>query len=607
MLPSLLALLFLGSVTAYQRGAPITLCYDPYPHHHAFRSEEPLPYTIQLDKQTYNPGDMIKVTVSGTEPFNGLQIAVHTLNGDWNTLFGEFMNYSQALQAYPYYDNVMNCLTHSEKSVNTNSEVFYWKAPAVNYGDLIFSATLVKSFEVFWVNVTAEIRAASIANVITPPQSTIGYGSFDSKLDLSECGKESGCITHPANCKEGIDGDCMFAVAYMPVSGGVRFRLTHYKTEEQSSYMALGISEDEFMDHDETFTCSQDGTSVDLAHGYNPAMYNIKVQSNTTTNIAVEVVDDSLVCEFTRPETSSFNYYGHTGLDTHKIDYMNGIRTPEHHLYVAFGERYAGSHSSVVKHHILPIVSTSKVSFGDNSRHSFYTLALGVKAHIILMAISWAAVAGVAMVVARYYKDGFLNSTDRLWGLKPWFQVHRILISTLGILTGVAFIVIFVHYGKINQLVHAACGIVVVGLTTLQIIVGIARPDPGTIKRTVFNWFHRLTAISAYILAAATMLIGAKIEYMNQTMQTSVFGLLFAMVLLPVVILIILEIIGCQKDESSPETQAKSTNGMQVEEKEAADPKGVPSSHKTSFAIFITFVVAMTALLIAFIIVVAIL
>lgn len=41
------------------------------------------------------------------------------------------------------------------------------------------------------------------------------------------------------------------------------------------------------------------------------------------------------------------------------------------------------------------------------------------------MVISWFGAAAIAMIIARYFKDGFVNSTHRLGGLKPWFQVCK--------------------------------------------------------------------------------------------------------------------------------------------------------------------------------------
>ena len=40
------------------------------------------------------------------------------------------------------------------------------------------------------------------------------------------------------------------------------------------------------------------------------------------------------------------------------------------------------------------------------------------------MVLAWGGAAVIAMIIARYYKDGFINSTSTMFGLKPWFQVN---------------------------------------------------------------------------------------------------------------------------------------------------------------------------------------
>ena len=68
---------------------------------------------------------------------------------------------------------LQNCVTHGKEFEKTESLEFEWKAPNISVGDLIFSATVVKSFEEFWVNNSVLLRAAvqvNSNNSIEPPQ-----------------------------------------------------------------------------------------------------------------------------------------------------------------------------------------------------------------------------------------------------------------------------------------------------------------------------------------------------------------------------------------------------------------------------------------------------
>ena len=49
-----------GGVRAFEKGAPITLCNDAYPHHHGhYRSQTPSPYALSLNTLEYHPNDVI--------------------------------------------------------------------------------------------------------------------------------------------------------------------------------------------------------------------------------------------------------------------------------------------------------------------------------------------------------------------------------------------------------------------------------------------------------------------------------------------------------------------------------------------------------------------
>ena len=94
-----------------------------------------------------------------------------------------------------------------------------------------------------------------------------------------------------------------------------------------------------------------------------------------------------------------------------------------------------------------------------------------------------------------------------------------------------------------KQVLHAGFGIAVMVLTVLQVIAGMCRPGPDTgKKRVAFNWVHRLAGSLSYILAAATMFIGSRMEYMTERMKTTGTGLLAGLVVVQMVTAFILEI-----------------------------------------------------------------
>jgi len=66
----------------------------------------------------------------------------------------------------------------------------------------------------------------------------------NSGLSLSNCEKESGCITFPSDCDK---ASCRFTVSYMLEEGDkLRFRLTS-RNSEPNYYLSLGLSTDVLM------------------------------------------------------------------------------------------------------------------------------------------------------------------------------------------------------------------------------------------------------------------------------------------------------------------------------------------------------------------------
>ncbi|KAF6020451.1 FRRS1 [Bugula neritina] len=289
------------------------------------------------------------------------------------------------------------------------------------------------------------------------------------RLNLDKCGTESGCITYPADCTAET---CIFTISYAATVNSIRFRLLSKQAQSQHSYVGMGISSDQKM--------------------------------NEVSDIAIQSVDGAISCEFTRKLKGNFTYYGHKGLAMLNVDYTASLESEDYHLYLVWGHPYEGSKESVHKHQLLPIVSQSKVAFNKKTRTKFYRLHDSVKVHVTFMVLAWFGAVSVAMVISRYFKNGFLNAKDTICGTKPWFQ---------------------------KELLHAGFGIAVMILTVVQVIMGLVRPDGDAgRKRMAFNWMHLLTGSASYILAAVTMLLGSSFSYMSEKMKSDGTGLLIALI-----------------------------------------------------------------------------
>lgn len=79
----------LVAVNAYSGGAPPDVCEDMIPKHPVPPQKTQMPYTVKVDKDSVQPGQTVKITISGREGFKGLLMQVR--QGKKNTAVGQFV------------------------------------------------------------------------------------------------------------------------------------------------------------------------------------------------------------------------------------------------------------------------------------------------------------------------------------------------------------------------------------------------------------------------------------------------------------------------------------------------------------------------------------
>lgn len=146
----------LAAVQAYSGGAPPDVCEDMIPKHPVPPQKSEMPYSVKVDKDTVQPGDIVKITVSGREGFKGFLMEVR--QGWKNVPIGQFLvadkdkyvktiNCGQGQQVIfemirhfltflvpelKHYFNVhmlQNAATH-KNSENKNNLTIDWKVPS---------------------------------------------------------------------------------------------------------------------------------------------------------------------------------------------------------------------------------------------------------------------------------------------------------------------------------------------------------------------------------------------------------------------------------------------------------------------------------------------
>ncbi|CAC5379665.1 unnamed protein product [Mytilus coruscus] len=161
------------------------------------------------------------------------------------------------------------------------------------------------------------------------------------------------------------------------------------------------------------------------------------------------------------------------------------------------------------RHEQVPKVTSAKVNVQAFSKvdGGIQTSAV-IKIHGCLMIIAWILFSSIGIILARYFKKHWSDST---WmKQKIWFQIHRTCMVLAVLLTIGGFILILVHtkgYRELTEIgdksyvnYHPILGIVVFSLALLNPIIAMFRCAPDHEHRPLFNWFHSIVGTSAHII-----------------------------------------------------------------------------------------------------------
>merc|ERR1712004_342817 len=146
-----------------------------------------------------------------------------------------------------------------------------------------------------------------------------------------------------------------------------------------------------------------------------------------------------------------------------------------------------------------------------------------LKAHAITMTCTWLFVAGVGVLLARYYRD--MWPMRKICRAPTWFGLHRIIMPLVLLLTiaGITCIILYeggfyplplgITYFSV-EVFHPVMGLVVFSLTILNPLMALFRPRLDDPKRKIYNWAHWCVGTSAHIMAVVNITTG--ITFLNR-------------------------------------------------------------------------------------------
>ncbi|XP_035280428.1 uncharacterized protein P19A11.02c-like isoform X2 [Anguilla anguilla] len=162
-----------ASVRAYENGRdiPASTCGDLKVQHGVPAQTTPSRFRITANQTAYQPGDTITVTLSGETMFRGFLLVAQRVGGDPGV--GTFTSID------PGITELLSCKGPNSAVAQLRNQLLFqvrvtWTAPPSQpLGDIVFRATFVQNYFVFWEAVpSANITGPAPPTTITAPPTT---------------------------------------------------------------------------------------------------------------------------------------------------------------------------------------------------------------------------------------------------------------------------------------------------------------------------------------------------------------------------------------------------------------------------------------------------
>ena len=183
------------------------------------------------------------------------------------------------------------------------------------------------------------------------------------------------------------------------------------------------------------------------------------------------------------------------------------------------------SGNMIIQHITLPCTS-SLVNFDEFSTGSINLPSFSLlKAHALLMILTWQVLIAFGIFMARYTKQSLPNG--------EWFHTHR-FINSFAILTGlIGFILIFIYIGgwRIGNNIlwaHQIIGISTILILFINPIIAIFRCKPNNRFRLIFNIIHGSLGLYAELASLCTVFLGLWLFYITLSNSSRYAFWLFA-------------------------------------------------------------------------------
>ncbi|XP_051718363.1 putative ferric-chelate reductase 1 isoform X2 [Ctenopharyngodon idella] len=240
--------LCLTAVSGYKNGKVEKSCESMMPEHHSQPNTTASPYTLTVNASKFSPGMDIRVTLSGSEHFEGFLIQARDATNTDGSAVGSFALVDPKISQRLTCNSIEgSAVSHTSNAKQTEIQVI-WKAPSNAPPTVHFLATVLAHYNTFWLKLPSPVISQGDATP-APPQSTTVMSTNSASTSIlphpftSEgCGKWKSCLIDPVGCNSSIDTNCFF-LSYSTLGQTVSFELSG----PAQGYVSFALSMDEWM------------------------------------------------------------------------------------------------------------------------------------------------------------------------------------------------------------------------------------------------------------------------------------------------------------------------------------------------------------------------
>ncbi|XP_040215896.1 ferric-chelate reductase 1 [Rana temporaria] len=486
-------------VDSYPDGKVTRVCDSMIPQHRHDPQSGAI-HNITVDKTTFKPGDQIKVTLSGSR-FDGFFIQARDASHLEGSAVGSFSLIDDMISQLLTCGSVQDsAVSQTNKRRKTMVEV-YWIAPSNAPQHVQFLVTVVEKYSIYWVKIPGPIVSQTTPPPVIQISTTTALpiptkSALTQRFSASECGRSRFCVRNPTSCDPERDVECFF-LSFQKKANSMQIELSG----PAKGYVSFALSHDQWMGDDDYYLCVIDGQMVDVNPAYTTGRTHPETASpGVLQDVAWRVADGVLQCSFRRAIRipSSLERFP-----------LNG----SYYIFLADGDAENGL---IRRHHRQPLITNKMFNISGTPEDVGGSRSpILIKFHGAMMFLAWMTTVSIGVLVARFFKPIWPTST--VFGVKIWFQVHRVLMVTTVMLTAVAFVLPFLYRRKWSNRAgyHPYLGCVVMALAVLQPVMAIFRPPPHSPRRSIFNWTHWGGGTAARIIAVAAIFLGMDLQALD--------------------------------------------------------------------------------------------